>query len=832
MSTQSIADVALAWHVRGYTPLPLRTDGSKAPAVAWKAYQAGEVPTTDMLGLFDRDTDGLGLLCGAASGQLEMLELEGRAVAEGVLAHLVDAMDDHGMRTLWDRVAGGYVELTPSGGLHYHYRVAGQARGNTKLARRPATAAELADTPQDRVKVLIETRGEGGFTVIAPSAGRSHPTGRPWTVLAGSMDTIPTLTIDERDALHTIATLLDQMPDTSSPIPHTPGTPTASGERPGDAYNNQATWDDLLLPRGWTKAHGHYGRNRTGWIRPGKKPGTGVSATSGGADDGIDRLYVFSSSTEFPTEEPLSKFRALAILEHNGDNAACARRLAEDGYGASSEPDPALTIAGSLPSNVVPLRPITTAAPMIDGTSAIAVEEPVTSIELARYGQTEDGVSRALVDRLQHALRYCPQRSSWLVWDGTRWAWDEAGVHREHLKAIARQLPDNDVWKQHRKRMLSARGVEGAAKLASTDPRIVVNAHDLDANPWILNTPSGVVDLHTGELRPASPDDLCTRMTAAAYDPEARAPRWEAFLEETFGGDAELIAYLQRLAGYSAAGVVTHHILPFAFGPGGAGKTVFLETVPGVLGEYASTAPAGFLMAGRHDESAIAGLQGARMVVCSEVNERDRFDEAKVKLLTGGDRLRSRFLYGNYFTFTPTHTLWLMGNYQPRVEAGGSSFWRRLRVLPFAHAVPPEKRIEGFADMLRSEEGQGVLAWIIQGATHVLNNKLVEPERVKAATDTYAEEEDHLSRFMEERVMLTSTAREKASDIRSAYTSWCSAEGITASSNQILVRELRTRWGIQATKSNGTRYYAGLTLLSDEAEADDGDPRATHWNLR
>lgn len=838
VSTQSIADVALAWHVRGYTPLPLRTDGSKAPAVAWKAYQAGEVPTTDMLGLFDRDTDGLGLLCGAASGQLEMLELEGRAVAEGVLAHLVDAMDDHGMRTLWDRVAGGYVELTPSGGLHYHYRVAGQARGNTKLARRPATAAELAEHPQDRVKVLIETRGEGGFTVIAPSAGRSHPTGRGWTVLAGSMDTIPTITVEERDALHAIANLLDEMPDLAATTSQAADIPAASGEqtggRPGDDFNARTTWDDILIPRGWTRAPGHYGRDRLGWVRPGKRPGDGISATSGGADDGIDRLYVFSSSTELPTETPLTKFAALALLEHGGDYAACAKRLAAAGYGTPSDPGPALTIAGSLPSNVVPLHPITTAAPMIDGTSAIAVEEPVTSIELARYGQTEDGVARALVARCSDLLRYCPQRGLWLTWDGARWAWDESELHREHARQLARQLPDNDVWRRFRSKILSAAGIAGVIRLARTDPAIAIHIDALDAHPWQLNTPGGIIDMRTGRLTPADRAQLHSRTTTVTPDYDTPAPVWEAFLTDTFGGNVELIAYVQRLLGISAVGQVLEQQLPFAFGAGANGKSTLMNVVIKVLGRgrdgYATALDSEALMVRKHSEhpAELAQLAGARMVVSSEIEDGHRFAEARVKLITGGDAISARFMRGNPFTFTPSHTLWLVGNHKPGTTAGGPAFWRRIKLLPFEHVVPEERRDPHLEDKLTDEAPQ-ILAWIARGAAAYQASGLGTPDAVTAATAAYRDDQDSVGKFVAEACMRTAAGRVKVADLRAAYEKFCRETGDAPVSAKRLGEQLRDQHGIQLTKSGSSRMYSGIALFADEDALDD-EPQ--DWRLR
>ncbi len=842
--TATLADTARAWHARGYTPLPLRTDGSKAPAIAWKTYQHG-ITDAELATLFQRDTDGLGLLCGAASGQLEMLELEGRAVREGVLPRLIQAMDDHEQRPLWDRIAAGYVELTPSGGLHYHYRVDGPARGNTKLARRPATPDELAEHPSDRIKVLIETRGEGGFTVIAPSGGRSHPSGRAWIILAGSMDTIPTLTVEERDAIHAIATLLDDMPDpTSIATPHvdsaTPHIGDPAGGRPGDDYNTRATWDDILTPRGWTRAPGHYGHDRIGWVRPGKQAGQGISATSGGADDGIDRLYVFSSSTELPTEKPLTKFAALAWLDHGGDYAACARRLADDGYGAPTEPGPALTLAGQA-NNVIPLHPAappiagaTALAPIADadaaahGPNAAAVLGTVSDIELARFGKTEDGVARALVARCHDQLRFCPQRGLWLTWDGSRWVWDEGERHRELARQLARQLPDNESWKAFRTKMLSSAGVSGVVRLARTDEAITVHIDDLDAHPWQLNTPSGVIDMRTGLLTPADRAALHTRATTVTPDYETPAPVWESFLSDTFGGNADLIAYMQRLLGITAVGQVLEQQLPFAFGAGANGKSTLMNVVMKVLGRgrdgYATALDSEALMVRKHSEhpAELAQLAGARMVVSSEIEDGHRFAEARVKQLTGGDAISARFMRGNPFTFTPSHTLWLVGNHQPGTTAGGPAFWRRIKLIPFEHIVPEERRDPHLEDKLTAEAPQ-ILAWIARGAADYHTHGLGTPDAVTSATAAYRDDQDSVGKFVAEACMRTAAGRVKVADLRAAYERFCRETGDAPVSAKRLGEQLRDQHGIQLSKSGSVRTYSGITLYADEEGPDEPD---------
>lgn len=823
---------ALAWHTAGASVVRAALDGTKRPLGTWKAYQNTRADEATVRAWFADRHPGIGLITGTVSSNLEMLEFEGRAVAEGVLAEYGQICDASGLGETWARLTTGYAEQTPSGGLHLIYRVvAGPVLPNTKLARRPASPDELAVAPTDRVKPLIETRGEGGFVVIAPSHGTVHPTGQPWTLLAGSPATVPALTGPERDALFQIARMLDQMPTPGDHPPSTPdhqhvdeaaaflfGTPppTEGGVSPGDDYEARTDWADIL--RGWTLIH-TTGRTRY-WRRPGKDRGLSAST---GRDPGRDRLYVFTTSTEFESERPYTKFGAYALLHHAGDHTAAARQLRRDGYGTPA------------PEPVRHLTPVPAPPPApTQGTAALKVaEQPAAQAGPGTYTPTDDGNALRLIDTHEQQIRYVPQRGKWLKWDNHRWAWDDDGHVRELAREIARDLPEGEGQVQHRLRSLSAKGLSSMVTVAQTDPRIVAPYPRLDTRRLALNTPGGTVDLHTGLIAAADPAALHTRSTTVAPSHSMPTPRWDQFLTDTFGPASDVASFVQRLAGYSASGDTRFHILPFLHGPGGNGKSVFLDVIRTVLGDYATTAPNTFLMAGQQQhETEVARLHGLRLVVASEVNQDARFDEAKVKLLTGGDALTARFMRQDHFTFEPTHHLWLMGNHLPAVKAGGESFWRRLRLIPFTRIVPNDAKIEGLAQMLALEEGPGILAWIIQGAVDVFRNGLREPASVMAVTENYAEEEDSLARFVADcchlgggEHVLTNTAR-----LRSGYDDWCRAEGELPLKPQVFGRELRTRFGIEQKRSNGKRFYVGIALLEQSLpERGEGESEADRF---
>lgn len=372
---QDVHAAALSWHAAGASVVRVATDGTKRPFGAWAQHQKTRADERTIDGWFSHGHPGVGIVLGAVSGGMEMLEFEGRAVHEGLVDEFTEIADNSGLGDLWRRMRG-YVEQTPSGGLHLIYRVTdGPVLPNTKLARRPSTEEELAAAPGAKVQVLMETRGEGGFVVVAPSHGTVHPTGRPWTVRAGGIDTLPSITADEREALFTVARALDRMPQAPEAISAEPLDPAAAhllgpqrhddgGLKPGDDYEQRTSWADILKPHGW-QAVGTHG-SEVFWRRPGKS--IGISATTG-KDPQRDRLYVFTTSTEFEAERPYTKFGAFALLEHGGDYSAAARTLRHQGFGERQQPRPPRHLT------VAPQRDAPAPAPATDGTAALAPQQ-------------------------------------------------------------------------------------------------------------------------------------------------------------------------------------------------------------------------------------------------------------------------------------------------------------------------------------------------------------------------------------------------------------------------------------------------------------------------
>lgn len=316
---------ALEFLAAGVCAIPAMTDGTKRPVGTWKEYQTRASTLAELVGWFsDPQAVGLGVVTGTVSGNLEMCELEGRAVADGIADQAREIAYNSGLAEVWDKLASGYIETTPSGGLHWLYRVEGDVPGNAKLARRPGV--------NGGVEVLAETRGQGGFVIVAPSHGTTHDSGKPWVRIAGSPSAIVTLTLDERNAFHALLRSFDSMPAVETVAASV--MPKVEGEiSPADDFNARASWDELL--EGWSRVYTD-SQGVTYWRRPGKR--VGISATTG--RNSGDNLFVFTTSTMFEAEKPMSKFAVLAKTRFAGDMSAAGRWLRANGYGTQAERAP------------------------------------------------------------------------------------------------------------------------------------------------------------------------------------------------------------------------------------------------------------------------------------------------------------------------------------------------------------------------------------------------------------------------------------------------------------------------------------------------------------
>jgi putative DNA primase/helicase len=467
------------------------------------------------------------------------------------------------------------------------------------------------------------------------------------------------------------------------------------------------------------------------------------------------------------------------------------------------------------------------------------------------FEYSDKGTGERFVAEHGDDLRYVRVLRRWFVWDGIRWKEDEtlalvAGQLHLFLDteqqraagAVAAASDQSSLRAAQQRvsavaRLWSRNRMQAVLAVAQELPPVAAEAGAFDGAPWLLNVANGILDLRERTLRPHDRTAMMTKLAPVKFDPSAIAPQWERFFAEVLEGDPEVIGFLRRVAGLALVGAQLEHLIAFLYGTGANGKSVTLEVLRSVLGDYAAVTPFTTFLLGRGQEATgndVVRLRGARLVTASEAGESQRFDEVRLKQLTGGDRVTARPLYGEYVEFTPQFTLLLATNYEPQVSGTDEGIWRRICQVPFTYFVPPEQRDPLLAERLRAE-GSGILNWALAGLHEYLDGGLRAPERVQRATQAYREEQDIVGRWLEENIMIgldPAKASVAKSVIYDNYRGWCKASGHLPLSKINLGKRLRVRKPqIEERKSNGVDSWLGVEIKTWSGHGDNRtDPSA------
>jgi putative DNA primase/helicase len=418
----------------------------------------------------------------------------------------------------------------------------------------------------------------------------------------------------------------------------------------------------------------------------------------------------------------------------------------------------------------------------------------------------DDAKALAFVDRFGGDWRYCAEGLGWLFWDRTRWCQDKTLLVFDLVRCMLRE--GGSVKRRH---------VSDVEWLARIDRRVATRADEWDRDPFVLNTPEGAIDLSgSGRVSAHDRHAMVTKIAGAA--PGGECPLWLRFLDEVTGSDPDLQAYLQRVVGYCLTGSTQEHALFFLYGTGSNGKSVFVNTLLKLLGDYALSASAEMFMLSRHERhpTELARLRGARLVVVPETEQGTRWAEAKIKSITGGDPIAARFMRQDFFVFTPQFKLMVVGNHKPGLRNVDEAIRRRLHLIPFRITIPPERRDPDLAQKLWAERS-GIMAWAIRGCDEWRAKGLAPPPIVRDATNSYLQEEDVISEFLEsDHVVISNNATVAIADLFQRWQQWASSRGEWVGNARWLAQQLDARGYGRTRMHGGTRGISGIGLVPIE----------------
>lgn len=416
---------------------------------------------------------------------------------------------------------------------------------------------------------------------------------------------------------------------------------------------------------------------------------------------------------------------------------------------------------------------------------------------------SEDAIALEFTRKHGSDMRFDHDAGKWFQWSHTHWRALSIPVAFHYARELGRKLGAG------KKQICKAAVAGGSERFARADPAHAVTAEIWDKDPWLLGTPGGTLNLKTGKMGKPSPNDHITKLTGC--QPDSKQPLlWIKFLHDATRGDAQMMTYLQRVAGYCLTGLTTEHALFFIYGSGGNGKSVFLNTLVHILGDYAINAPMDTFTSSKFSShpTELAMLKGARLVTASETEEGRAWAEARIKALTGGDPISARFMRQDFFTYQPQFKLLFAGNHQPGLTSVDPAMRRRFNMLPFIHK--PEMPDHMLEEKLK-DEAPRILAWALRGCLDWQNHGLGRPETVTAATDEYFEDQDVFGQWIEDNCETGPRLWDQPAALFNDWSKYAKASGEDAGTMVAFTGRLKKQ-GFKQGRTGKIRSYQGVSL--------------------
>lgn len=474
---------------------------------------------------------------------------------------------------------------------------------------------------------------------------------------------------------------------------------------------------------------------------------------------------------------------------------------------------------------------------------------PIRYATTLRLGLNDLGNAHRLLHHQGDNLLFCAELGGWYIWesacdDGGFFRLDPLGLRTKHLASLVLYevdkerhqhdpgTPEHDAilwWADHCRMQRPWNDVLEAAKI---EPLVLRSPEQMDHHPWLFNCANGTLDLRSPferegpKFRPASRADCMTKTSPIPWDPDAECKLWLQFLDTIMGGDQEMVRFLQRLAGYLLVAGNPEHKLAILHGTGANGKSVFVETLSHVYGDYASMTSTETLMdnerASNNQVYALAKLAGVRFLLASESKEGRRLDEALVKVLTGDKQLQARHPHGGFFNFVIEFTPWLLTNHRPEVRGQDDGIWRRLLLVPFSVRIPDAEQDKQLGEKLKLE-ASGILRWAVDGLEEyqvILDEKggsgLAPPAKVQEATNLYRQDQDLVGPFFDDCCDVAPNPNDpeysvSAGELRKRYLAWCDENGQHPIGPKPFAEQMKLR-GFTQDRTGKQRLWCGLVL--------------------
>lgn len=450
------------------------------------------------------------------------------------------------------------------------------------------------------------------------------------------------------------------------------------------------------------------------------------------------------------------------------------------------------------------------------------------------YPPTELGNSKRFIRRFGKNIRYCHPWRAWFIWDGSRWAMDDTGQIMVHGKYTVNQIEKEALlfnYDQQKQLLAWSCGsqkysvIKNMISLAASDVPVLPN--DLDADKNLINFPNGTYEIDTGTFRKHEQDDLCSKVMGARYDPDAECPLWQQFISEIFirepeegkepESDEDLLQFIQRAMGYTLTAEIKERAIFLCHGSGANGKSTLLNTVAAAMGDYAQqTESSTFTVQKRETvRNDLAALKGSRMVLALESGKDKKLDEALVKQLSGGDKIAARFLFKEYFEYTPEFKIWWGFNHRPRIDDATESIWDRIKLIPFNLRIEEEKRDLDLPTKLQAEL-PGIINWMLAGLKDYREKGLAEPEIVKAATSEYQQEQDVLGEWIGDQCVKRRDLWEASAELYVNYHGWCMGRQETPMTPRKFGIEMGDRFKRVRGGKDNKKGYQGIALKGQE----------------